>query len=49
MIFTAGEQTIRWDCRDDAGRTLPAGACLVRVQTMERVMVGRIMKAGPGD
>ena len=39
---TAGLRTLPWDGRDDAGRPLPAGVYLVRVEVGGRVAAGRV-------
>jgi hypothetical protein len=41
-IFAAGDTTVDWDGRDDAGRAMPSGTYLVRVSTAAEV---RIRKA----
>ena len=39
----AGETTVSWDGRDDAGRKVPAGVYLVKVSTPEGEASGRVV------
>lgn len=41
--WTAGTHEVRWDGRDDAGRTLPSGTYLLRLETERRVVGRRVM------
>ena len=36
-LFAAGDTTVDWDGRDDAGRAMPSGTYLVRVSTAAEV------------
>ncbi len=40
---TGGEQSIRWDGRDDAGRDLPAGVFIAKVATESETLTRRVV------
>jgi flagellar basal-body rod modification protein FlgD len=41
----AGQHSIEWDGRDDAGTSLPAGIYLVRQETIDGVTSGKVALA----
>ena len=41
-IMTAGEQTVRWDGRDDAGRNVASGAYFVRLRSAGQVATHKV-------
>ena len=42
--LSAGEHTVNWDGRDAAGRTLPAGLYLYRLNAGRETAEGKIMR-----